>query len=822
MASEKREIEMNIFSNKQQEREVTITDKIEIGQRVVRGVDWEKGDKDGGEGNVGTVVEILNNSQQVRVQWDSQDTLNRDTCVYRTGLERKYDLRLFDNAQTGVHHKFFECDNCNALPIRGMRWRCLYCKDHDLCTNCYMNDSHNLDHAFERYQGMKKMSVNVGTRTDSRELQTSGVFPLCDVKYRKDTKVAGTLIGIDDITFAEPERVKYFQDHLQEISKVNAAIGIRVVERSDNEHVTVGTITSVKEIKTEEIVLKGGRPLGSQSNRDPSLEEQGSSNPNQKMEFQPEDKSVEHCSVTVQWDDGVQDENVETSKTEILLFDNSQKGIKQGAACDVCDTGYRIKGMRWKCTECPDYDLCTSCYMSAKDEHLDHKFQRITEPGERKKMETSRRDQEGKVKTALGIFKGAKVQELESSTEIKSTVEELWHNRVNNPRCIFVVNKANGKNQEIRGQFTDFQSDNYNNATFYYPSHLPGLGKYIQGYVKVEDESSKVEIVVELWYQKDVPKSSSYVKYSLYLIFALKPEDGENKFRPLEDVRKFASKSHLPCQLAFEKVLFLEEAVVIHKDTSNETIQKLVNDGVKKFARGEMEEGEDEQKYFQRMAVYVSGSVPLPVFISLRNGVINTDVLVTASMNKIPVISFKKKPRYVYVSTMKNDTGCVKPKEHKIDMRTPWKVIDMTVKEYGTGCSLEDEVSRLDDIPKHENMAALISNALIGVYMHNNSDEENNEENEIFGENSHIYPNALSVYLLRAGKWKIPKTCIKKSFNHRSIEFIFEEKLTKDFENGLWKEMELKTKSAYVVPTWIEQGTGRFEENISFVLRYKE
>lgn len=91
---------------------------------------------------------------------------------------------------------------------------------------------------------------------------------------------------------------------------------------------------------------------------------------------------------------------------------------------------------------------------------------------------------------------------------------------------------------------------------------------------------------------------------------------------------------------------------------------------------------------------------------------------------------------------------------------------------------------------------------LFSVYMHNNSDEENDEENEIFvseqyykirflihgnmfsyfpfvfivqGENTHIYPNALSVYLLRAGKWKIPKTCIKKLFNHRSIEFIFEE-----------------------------------------------
>jgi E3 ubiquitin-protein ligase mind-bomb len=77
-----------------------------VGLRVVRGVDWDKGDEDGGEGNVGTVVNILSNSQQVRVQWDSQDTLNvqenPDSCVYRTGMDKKYDLRIFDNSQTGI------------------------------------------------------------------------------------------------------------------------------------------------------------------------------------------------------------------------------------------------------------------------------------------------------------------------------------------------------------------------------------------------------------------------------------------------------------------------------------------------------------------------------------------------------------------------------------------------------------------------------------------------------------------------------------------------------------------------------------------------
>jgi hypothetical protein len=167
------------------------------------------------------------------------------------------------------------------------------------------------------------------------------------------------------------------------------------------------------------------------------------SNPHQKTKLQTDDNSSEsqHCRVTVQWDDGEIDE-IETGR--LLLFDNSQLGeycficffyrcqfafplieickfflslpilqtfynhnqpisvlicyhsiittnghgktylgIEHDATCAGCDTNNSIKGMRWKCSECPNFDLCTLCYMAAKDDHAGHKFQRITEPTER-------------------------------------------------------------------------------------------------------------------------------------------------------------------------------------------------------------------------------------------------------------------------------------------------------------------------------------------------------------------------------------------------------------------------------------------------------
>lgn len=75
---------------------------MEVGMRVVRGVDWKWGNQDDGEGHVGTVVEVGRQGststpdKTVVVQWDSGTRTN-----YRTGYQGAYDLLLYDNAQIG-------------------------------------------------------------------------------------------------------------------------------------------------------------------------------------------------------------------------------------------------------------------------------------------------------------------------------------------------------------------------------------------------------------------------------------------------------------------------------------------------------------------------------------------------------------------------------------------------------------------------------------------------------------------------------------------------------------------------------------------------
>ena len=79
--------------------------EVQVGLRVVRGPDWECGDQDGGEGHVGTVVEVKEEGtseeqgvplRSVSVQWDCGGR-----GCYRCGQEGKYDLRVLDSAPTG-------------------------------------------------------------------------------------------------------------------------------------------------------------------------------------------------------------------------------------------------------------------------------------------------------------------------------------------------------------------------------------------------------------------------------------------------------------------------------------------------------------------------------------------------------------------------------------------------------------------------------------------------------------------------------------------------------------------------------------------------
>jgi E3 ubiquitin-protein ligase mind-bomb len=87
------------------------------GLRVVRGPDWEWGDQDGGEGHVGTVVEVgeppvSDGGRAVVVQWDCGERSR-----YRCGLDRKYDLRVMDSGPAGRYTKIMCHQGLRLLDV---------------------------------------------------------------------------------------------------------------------------------------------------------------------------------------------------------------------------------------------------------------------------------------------------------------------------------------------------------------------------------------------------------------------------------------------------------------------------------------------------------------------------------------------------------------------------------------------------------------------------------------------------------------------------------------------------------------------------------
>ncbi|XP_039732791.1 E3 ubiquitin-protein ligase MIB2 isoform X4 [Pteropus medius] len=150
---------------------------VQVGMRVVRGVDWKWGPQDGGEGGVGTVVELGRHGspstpdRTVVVQWDHGTRTN-----YRAGYQGGHDLLLYDNAQIGVRHPNIICDCCKKHGLRGMRWKCVVCFDYDLCTQCYMHDKHDLAHAFQRYETAHSRPVTLSPRQGLLRIPLRGIF----------------------------------------------------------------------------------------------------------------------------------------------------------------------------------------------------------------------------------------------------------------------------------------------------------------------------------------------------------------------------------------------------------------------------------------------------------------------------------------------------------------------------------------------------------------------------------------------------------------------------------------------------------------------
>uniref|UniRef100_A0A673B0W2 Mindbomb E3 ubiquitin protein ligase 2 n=1 Tax=Sphaeramia orbicularis TaxID=375764 RepID=A0A673B0W2_9TELE len=75
-----------------------------------------------------------------------------------------------------VRHSNIICDSCKKHGIMGMRWKCKVCFDYDLCTQCYMNNKHDLSHAFERYETAHSQPVSLAPRQNLPRIILKGIF----------------------------------------------------------------------------------------------------------------------------------------------------------------------------------------------------------------------------------------------------------------------------------------------------------------------------------------------------------------------------------------------------------------------------------------------------------------------------------------------------------------------------------------------------------------------------------------------------------------------------------------------------------------------
>nr|NP_001122364.1 zinc finger protein (ZZ-type)-2 [Ciona intestinalis]FAA00193.1 TPA: zinc finger protein [Ciona intestinalis] len=122
---------------------------------------------------LGTISEVHTN--KLMVVWSNgiKETVTADSCN---------TLCLYDSAVAGVTHEDKKCKTCTECPIYGTLWKCYDCMDFYLCSDCYHNNEHSLQHKFWRLAKPGDKKTLVPCRNNSTSNLVSGVLPGATVK----------------------------------------------------------------------------------------------------------------------------------------------------------------------------------------------------------------------------------------------------------------------------------------------------------------------------------------------------------------------------------------------------------------------------------------------------------------------------------------------------------------------------------------------------------------------------------------------------------------------------------------------------------------
>ena len=220
-----------------------------------------------------------------------------------------------------IHYEFI-CDGCNMAPIKGTRYHCKQCLDYDLCEKCYASEK-KTSHAHS-FQAIKKAIVP----------QMKLKFPLED---ESETNW-GDFMRLNfnffkNIFNNNPIEMHY--GYICDGCNMAPIKGIRY-------HCELCPDFDLCQKCYEEKKASHG-----------------------------------HCFKSISIKEKLGNLGINFEKNiKLKSKPKGQNAIHFGYICDGCDMA-PIKGTRYHCEECPDYDLCEKCYASEKKTNHGHTFQAI-------------------------------------------------------------------------------------------------------------------------------------------------------------------------------------------------------------------------------------------------------------------------------------------------------------------------------------------------------------------------------------------------------------------------------------------------------------
>ncbi|CAL1694541.1 unnamed protein product [Somion occarium] len=329
-------------------------------------------------------------------------------------------------------HEGVYCNGCGHINIQGVRFKCLECQDFDFCRDCigdpYMRGLHESTHSFWPISIPNDLSMYRGLKAEQENSKLEHSNVSCDGCQRGISGLRHKCLDCDNIDFctaciSKPEKVgRHNLNHsfypitvpgdfnaynFAKISKSSTAATVpRATQGAiSNTHIGAGELprNSVEPVIHAGIVCDqcncqviGVRHkcldcpdfdlcescvgFGGRVAHDPSHEFFEISEPG-------------HVFVhTVFSGDGERDPSLPARPPATVNVPSSEEvnGFSQpepvvhSATCNLCDS--RIRGDRYKCLICPDYDTCGSCFTITPEQHPNHGFVKIKDSNEQLMM----------------------------------------------------------------------------------------------------------------------------------------------------------------------------------------------------------------------------------------------------------------------------------------------------------------------------------------------------------------------------------------------------------------------------------------------------